>query len=230
MADPLHKDDFHGVGVRTTAPIGTGCGENGGNRVAYQAPLEDPIRKARMNPERQLSVGGNPRLTRTAAQIGGALGRAVSQARNVPDSARRGLYVVRDRAQQASDHAVDQISSQASSLADTAQQRAREIADKAQQRGRELIDAAEVRGRVLLDKADDVSQQVAKRTTELKEQLDDRTRQLRAAARLRAEEVRLKGLRLLREHPLEVLGGVAAAAFVTGVMLRIVRSQNASRY
>lgn len=230
MADPLHKEDFREVGARTTAPIGTGLEENRGNTVTYQLPVEDPLKKRVMRPDHQLSTGGNPRLTQAATQIGGALGRAVSQARSVPESARKGLHLVRGRAKEAKDSAVGQISGQASSLADTASQRARDVAQKAQQRAGELMDAAEVRGRALLDKADELTQQAAQRGNEIKQQIEERTRQLSAAARLRAEEARIRGNRLVREYPLQVLGGVAAAAFIGGVSLRIVRSRNASHY
>jgi hypothetical protein len=40
----------------------------------------------------------------------------------------------------------------------------------------------------------------------------------------------LRSERLIEEKPLHVLGGIAIAAFILGVSLRIVRSRNASRY
>lgn len=237
MADPLHKD-FERPNI---GPIGSGIEERRGNTVAYQAPFEDPILKGQMSPERQLPEGGNHRLNRTAEQIGTALGKAVSQARRAPENARRGLHLVRDRAQEAKASAMDQISDSASSVAgatqqrardltDSAQQKARELADTAQRKAREFMDVAEERGRVLLDKADQVSQKVAKKGSELRQQLDDRTQELRAQARLRAEEARLRSWRLIQEKPLHVLGGIAGATFLLGVSLRIVRSRNASRY
>src|SRR5437588_10608866 len=219
MADPLHSRDFREFefDTRTSEPVGTGLEQNRENTVAYQAPLEDPILKGTMRPERELPEAGNPRLNRTAEQIGSALGKAVTHARRVPDTARRGLHVVRDRAQEAGDGAAAQISSSASSLAGSAQQRARDWADSAQQKARELVDVAEERGRVLLDKADDLGQNVAQRAGEIKQQLDERTRELRAKARLSVQQARWRGERLIQERPLQVLAGIAGAAFVVGV-------------
>jgi ElaB/YqjD/DUF883 family membrane-anchored ribosome-binding protein len=219
MADPLHSRDFREFDTRTSEPVGTGLEQNRGSTVAYQAPLEDPILKGEMRPERELPEAGNPRLNRTAEQIGSVLGKAVTQARRVPDSARRGLHVVRDRAQEASDGAAAQISNSASSLAESAQRRAREFAD-----------VAEERGRVLIDKADDLSQNVAQRANEIKQQLDERTRELRAKAKLNVQQAQWRGERLIQERPIHVLAGIAGAAFLLGVSLRIVRSRNASRY
>jgi hypothetical protein len=152
MADPLHNRDFREFDTRTAEPVGTGLEQNPRDTAAYQAALEDPILKGTMRPERELPEAGNPRLNRTAEQIGSALGKAVTQARRVPDSARRGLHVVRDRAQEAGDGAAAQVSNSASSLAESAQRRAREFAD-----------VAEERGRVLIGKADDLTQNVAQR-------------------------------------------------------------------
>ena len=241
MADPLHNRDFPELGTRTTEPVGTGVEEHRGDTVTYQAPLEDPIRKGEVYGSTTPESLGNPRLNRTAEQIGTALGKTVSQVKRAPETARRGLHVVRSRAQEAQSSATDQLSSSASSLADSAQQRAREFANTAQQRARELADttkrraseladAAEERGRVLLDKADELSDKVAERSKELRDQLEARTREARAQARLKAQQARLQSERLIQEKPLHVLGGIAAAAFLLGVSLRIVRSRNASRY
>jgi ElaB/YqjD/DUF883 family membrane-anchored ribosome-binding protein len=230
MADPLHNTDFPEPDTRTSAPIGTGLEADAGNTMAYQPPLEDPIRKGDLDPHRELPSAGNPRLNRTAEQIGGTIGKVVSQAKRAPDTARRGLHLVRGHAQDVRAKATNQIATTASSLTDNAQQRAREIADKAQQRGRELLDAAEERGRVLLDKADDLTQNVAQRTGEIRQQLEQRTRELQQAARVRTQQARITAERLVRERPLHVLGGIAAASFILGVSLRIVRSRNASRY
>ena len=230
MADPLHNRDFPELGTRTTDPVGTGLEENRGDTVTYQAPLEDPIRKGGVYQSPTPENTGNPRLNRTAEQIGTALGKTVSQVKRAPETARRGLHVVRSRAQEAQSNATDQLSSSASSLADTAQQRARELADTTKRRASELADAAEERGRVLLDKADELSDKVAERSKELRDQLEARTREARAQARLKAQQARLQSERLIQEKPLHVLGGIAAAAFLLGVALRIVRSRNASRY
>lgn len=241
MADPLHSRDFPELGARSDGPVGQAVGENRGSTVVYEAPLEDPLRKGEAYPSTPLGTTANPRLNRTAEQIGTALGKTVSQVKRAPENARRGLHVVRDRAQEAQSSAADQLSSSASSLADTSQQRAREFATAAQQkareladtadrRARELADAAEVRGRALLDKADELSDKIAERGKELRDQLEVRTREARAQARLKVQEAQLKSNRLIQEKPLHVLGGIAAAAFVLGVSLRIVRSRNASRY
>ena len=240
MADPLHNRDFPELGTLTTEPVGRGLEENRSDKVTYQAPLEDPIRKGGTW-SNTTENAGNPRLNRTAEQIGTALGKTVSQVKRAPETARRGLHVVRNRAQEAQSNATDQLSSSASSLADTAQQRAREFATSAQQKARELTettrrraselaDAAEERGRVLLDKADELGDKVAERSKELRDQLEARTREARAQAGLQAQQARLQSERLIQEKPLHVLGGIAAAAFLLGVSLRIVRSRNASRY
>jgi ElaB/YqjD/DUF883 family membrane-anchored ribosome-binding protein len=219
MADPLHSRNFTEFDTSTSEPAGTGLEQNRRTAVAYQAPLEDPILVGTMRPERELPEAGNPRLNRTAEQIGSALGKAVTQARRVPNTARRGLHVVRDRAQEAGDGAAAQISNSASSLAESAQRRAREFAD-----------VAEERGRVLLDKADDLTQNVAQRANEIKQQLDEHTRELRAKAKLNVQQARWRGQRLIQERPIYVLAGIAGAAFLLGISLRIVRSRNASRY
>jgi len=230
MADPLHNKDYRDFNTRVSSSAGTGLDENRGKTMAYQAPLHDPIRKGAMSADRELPSeetdldrrlpeGGNHRLNRTAEQIGGALGRAVSQARRVPDSARQGLHLVRDRAQRVGGSAAEQISSSGSSLANSAQQRARE-----------LLDVVEERGGILLDKVDEIGHDIADRAGQLKDQLDDRTRELRTSARLRAQEARLEGERILREYPLQTLACVAGAAFILGVSLRIVRANHAHRY
>lgn len=214
MADPLHTNEIPELDTRTTSPIGTGLEQNWDDVAS-----ESVLRRSTLRADRELETGGNDRLNRTAEQIGGALGRAVSQARRVPDSARRGLHVVRDRAQQTGGSTATNLSTSAASLADTTKQRAGE-----------LMDAAEARGREVLDKAEQLSQTVAERASELKQQLGERSRELRESASFRAEQARLTSERLVRERPLQVLGGIAGAAFVTGVLLRIVRSRNASRY
>ena len=77
----------------------------------------------------------------------------------------------------------------------------------------------EVRGRVLLN-----------RGGEMRKQLAHRAREMQQAARLRIEELRVQGERLVRERPLHVLAAIGGAGFVLGVVLRIVRSRHASRY
>lgn len=225
MADPLRKD-FRDLDTRTSKPVGTGLEGNGNTSLAPERPTEIAIIPEGINPERQLPEAGSRRLNRTAEQIGGTLGKVVSQVQRAPESARRRLHLVRDRAQEAGTNA----SSSASTLADTAQQRVRAVTEKAQQRGAELLDAAEVRGRVLLDKANAVGRDVAARAKQVKQQVEDHSREFHQAARLRVQEARIKAQRVVSERPLHVLGGIAAAAFITGVSLRIVRSRNASRH
>ena len=220
MADPLRKD-FRDIDTRTSPSVGTGLEENGNANLALEKPLEISIIREELNPERELPEAGS-RLNRTAEQVGRTLGKMVSQARRAPESARRRLHLVRDRAQAAGMKA----SNSASSLTDTAQQRVRAIAEEGQRRGAQLLDAAEARGRVLLDKAD----ALAARANQVKQQVEDRSREFRQAARLRAQQARIKAQRVVSERPLHVLGGVAAAAFITGISLRIVRSRNASRH
>lgn len=225
MPDPLLNED-----------LGTVEDQNS-SAVAYQAPLEDPIRKGAMNLDRQLPEGGSPQLNRAARQVGGAIGGMVSQARRLPNTARRGLHLVRNRAQDVGAQSAERLSGSASSLADAAQVRirgwedaARGARERAQQRAGEWMDLAEERGRALIDKADELTRFVADRTAELKDRLDDRTRELRDEARVRVEELRANAQTTIRRYPLQTLGCIAGAAFLLGVSLRIVRSRNASRY
>ena len=239
MADPLHNDDGRNY-VRH--------GElNRGSRVAYDAPLEGSVRRADMSADHELpDPKGKYRdhqlkesnLLRVAEQIGGALGTTVSQARRVPGSARHGIHLVSDRAQEMATAAVGQISTSASSLADSAQQgaqilanrarfRLREFTEMAHQLGVELMDVAEERGRLFFEKAEGMGQQLRDRTSEIKHELDERTREMRARARMQVEDAKFRAERVVRERPLQVVGGIAAAAFILGVSLRIVRSRHA---
>src|SRR5579859_4480311 len=99
MPDPLMNDDFGDLQGRVESPTDAQSRLNLDRAIAYQAPLEDPIRKGELNPERELPESGSPQLNRTARQVGSAIGGVVSQARRLPQSARNGLYLVRDRAQ-----------------------------------------------------------------------------------------------------------------------------------
>jgi len=235
MADPLQKDDFRYSSVDEELE------ESRGKVMAYQAPLQDPIRRRATisgidadmdiaSPERQLPEGGNPRLNRAAEQLGGAVGKVVSQARRAPDSARERLRLVRDRAQEVKSSAVDRISGPASSLAEAAEHRARNLATMAQDKAGDLMDRVEERGRAALDQVDQLTKKAAARVDHFKEEVEERSRELRMKARLRAEEVRMRGERLVQEHPLEILGCIAGAAFLAGLSLRILRAKNARRY
>lgn len=247
MADPLQRDEIREFEVTDTATPVSSEERSGANRVPLHDPalaeLENSALAGTMNPERQLDTDfrANPRLNRTAESIGGGLGRAVSRARRMPDSARRGLHVVRDRASVAGGDAAESLSASASSLADTARQKAEELRATAGQRGRELREKAGELGETISSRASELGETISTRASELgsdvqrsagelKRQVEDRTRELRAQTRLKAQEVRLRGKLLVRERPLQALGGVAGAAFVTGVLLRIVRSRNARNY
>jgi len=235
MADPLKKDDFRYSSVDEELE------ESRGKVMAYQAPLHDPIRRRAtvsgidtdldiVHPDRQLPKGGNRRLNRAAEQLGGAVGKVVSQARRAPDSARERLHLVRNRAQEVESFAADRTSGSASSLAEAAEQRARNRAATARDRARDLMDRVEERGRAALDEVDQLSKKAAARVDQFKEEVEERSRELRMKARLRAEEMRIRGARLVQEHPLEILGCIAGAAFLVGVSFRIVRAHNARRY
>jgi ElaB/YqjD/DUF883 family membrane-anchored ribosome-binding protein len=241
MADPLHNNAVRDFNQRAEL--------NRGSRVAYQ-PLEDPLHTSGLSTDRELPDPRREypyhqlredRLVRVAEQIGGALGKTVSQARRMPGSARHGIHLVSDRAQEMASDAVGQISSSAASLAGNAQQRTEalldlvqsrllEFTEMTQQRAEELMEVAEKRGRIFLDRADELGQQICERTGELKQELDERTRELRMNARMRVEDAKYRTERVVRERPLHVLGGIAAAAFILGVSLRIVRSRNARGY
>jgi ElaB/YqjD/DUF883 family membrane-anchored ribosome-binding protein len=240
IADPLKNDVVGELGTRAGVPLDidprTGLAES----TPYAAPLEDPIRKGQMRPDRELPESGNPQLNRTARQVGGAIGEVVSQAKRLPGTARRRLYLVRNRAQEVGAQTADQISSSTSSLAGNAQERLRglgdvalQVGEKAQQRASQLMDMAEDRARVLLDRTLDKTEELAtyltERTSDLKQEIDQRTQKLRNDARIRLYELRLRARYTVRERPLETLGVIAGAAFILGVALRMVRSRNASR-
>src|SRR5690349_7300562 len=211
MADPLQKDDFR------YSPADEELEESRGKVMAYQARRQDPIRRRATvsginteidiaSPDWQLPERGNPRLNRAAEQVGGAIGRVVSQVRRVPDSARQRLHLVRDRAEEVTSSAADRISGSASLAA--AQQRVRDFASTAQDKASDLMDKVEERGRAALDEVGHLSKKAA----------------------ARAEQMRMRGQRIMNDHPLEILGCIAGAAFLAGVSLRIVRAKNARRY
>jgi ElaB/YqjD/DUF883 family membrane-anchored ribosome-binding protein len=230
MADPLRSNAVRDFNQRAEL--------NRGSRVANQ-PLEDPLHASGLSADRELPDPRSEypyhqlpedRLVRVAEQIGGALGKTVSQACRMPGSARHGIHLVSDRAQEMASDAVGQISSSAASLAGNAQQRTEALLDLVQSRLQELMEVAEKRGRIFLDRADELGQQICERTSELKQELDERSRELRLNARMRVEDAKYRAERVVRERPLHVLGGIAAAAFILGVSLRIVRSRNARGY
>lgn len=231
MADPLQREDLRYPSVDEELE------ESRGKVMAYQAPREDLISRSApftgidtevdvASPDRQLPEGGNRRLNRAAEQVGGAMGRVVSQARRVPDLARQRLHLVRDRAQEMKSSA----EGSASSIVETAQDRARLLAMTAQDKARDLMDRVEERGRAALDEVDQLSRKAAERMSHFKEDMEERSRELRTKAWLRAEQMRMRSQNIVREHPLEVLGCIAGAAFLAGVSLRIVRAKNARRY
>jgi len=234
MAGPLHEDDFRFPFVEAELE------ENRGKTIAYQAPLEDPIRKhplaskpkyfERISPERHWPEGGDSRLHRAAERIGGAIGSAVSRAQRVPDSARQRVHLVRDRGRRARKTTEDRISNSASSLADASQQRARHLVATVHEQARDWMDRAEERGRAALDEVVELRKKATERATQFKGQVEERSRELQRKARLRAEEIGMRSKMMIHEHPLEVLGGIAGAAFLAGVSLRIVRSHHVHRY
>ena len=75
------------------------------------------------------------------------------------------------------------------------------------------------RGRVLLNRA-----------SEMRDHLAQSAREMQQAAQLRFQQARLQGERLVRERPLHLLAAIGGAGFALGVVLRIVRSRNESRY
>ena len=247
MAGPL-RDEVRDFEVTDTATPVSAEERSGANRVPLHDPVVGAINAATLNsgtmsPERQLPSDFYPnrRLNRTAESIGGGLGRAVSRARQIPDSARRGLHVVRDRASAAGGDAAESLSASASSLADSARQKSEHLRVAAEQRARELRERAGELGESISSRASELGETISTRASqlgsdvqrqagEIKRQIDDRSRELWATTRLKAQMTRLRGERVVREYPLEMLGGIAAGAFVVGVALRIVRSRNARHY
>jgi len=234
MADPLQKDDFRSL------PVDEDLDEGVGTAIAYPVRSEAPMRQyptasgsdVGLNlpkPGRQLPEGGSRRLNRAAEQVGTAVGRAVVQARRVPDSARDRLHLVRDRVRQASNAAAERISGSASSLVDAAEQRARNLTAATEEKARDFMDRAEGRARVALDEMDELGRKAAERASRIKQDVEERSRKWRIEARLRARQIRMQGERLVEQHPLKVLGCIAGAAFLAGISLRIVRARNARR-
>lgn len=241
MADPLHKSsDVPRFDTYPSSPGKVGQSESGATNEAVGALSGDAILDPHRELESQVASERNGRLNRTAGQIGGALGQAVNQARRAPGNARQRLHIVRGWAPQVGGAAeetstsasslVDDVRQKGRELTDQTQRKARELGENAQQKARELMDAAQQRGRVLADQASEIGDRVQQRASEMKQDLDVRARELRDEARRRSEQVRVQAERTVRERPLETLGAIAGGAFAVGVILRIVRSRNASRY
>ena len=216
MADPLSRDDFRFSSVDE---------ELDEQVMAYHVPRADRNRRRATvsrtemgfdfaSPDRQLPEGGNRRLNRAAEKVGGAVGRAVFQTRRVPESARQRLHLVRNRAQQAGNAAAERIAGSASSLVDAAEQRTRNLRAATQEKARDWMDRVEGRARLALDEVDKLSRKGAARATRVREEVEERSRELRLKAQLRLQQMRMRGERMVEEHPLEVLGCIAGAAFL----------------
>jgi ElaB/YqjD/DUF883 family membrane-anchored ribosome-binding protein len=220
MADTLRNNVY---GMDTALPVSSAS-----LRTAADGVAADPLRAMTKDLQKENLLDG-PRelvdgsaLRDTAQQIGVALGSVVVRTQTLRDNARRQLHVVRERAQHAGEDAAGQVSQRASSLAETAMARGEALCAAAEQRAAHLLERAR-------ELADDLGERAGARAGEWGREIDQRTLAMRQNARMRAMELRRRGEDLIEERPMEVLGGIAVAAFATGVALRVVRANHACR-
>ena len=151
-------------------------------------------------------------LAERAAQVGGAVGRAVATVRR-----RRGkLVVMKSRTRETVSSRnlaskADEFKSSARNLADTAQRRASELAQDAQQRLSGLADRARAR------------------TSEWTHVAREKTLEVRERAMENYHAVRLNVQGYVNRNPLQALAIIGGAAALLGATIRIVRSRNAER-
>ena len=159
-------------------------------------------------PDRTLPPPQNPRLNRTAESIGTALGSTVGRMRN-------GMSLVTGNLADTGASLSDKISQKASGISQKAADLQETVRTQAQDLTSSVRDRAGQFGDILQDKSE-----------ELAAATQEQLRQLRERARQRLIEARHRAAVLRQDHPLELIGGFAAAAFVIGVALRVWRSTN----
>lgn len=157
-----------------------------------------------VDPERELPPAtehANPRLNEAAEAIGSALGSATRQVQNARDR----FTVIRGGGPGPS--TTDQIRQKADELKQTAQEKV----DDLKQRASTAVEQARIQAAAKLDdarvKASRVTKDVVDSTTE------------------RARMVSRRLERLTDQRPLAVLAGIAGAAFLLGIILRVRRGK-----
>ncbi|HEX6465779.1 MAG TPA: hypothetical protein VFZ99_00655 [Terriglobales bacterium] len=160
--------------------------------------------------------GERSALEERAAQVGGAVGRAVVTVRR----GRGKLIVMKSRARQA---ATGNLAQRAGDL----NQSARELAGNAQRRASEFAHEAQVRASELLEDAQErfsgLAGDLREHAADWKNRADYRAAQLRSSA----TEARRKAQAYVEENPFQALAIVGGSAVALGAALRIVRSRNA---
>lgn len=145
---------------------------------------------AGLPPEPALPCSENPRLNRTAENIGTALGTTVGKMRS-------GLSLVQTRPREMAHDFSQKLSQQAESLSAAAVERAEQLGDVAEEKVSLTFNAAQ-----------------------------EQWASLRENARIRIIELRKQAAILRDEHPLELIGAFAGAAFVLGAALKVWRSNH----
>lgn len=153
-------------------------------------------------PER--ATDSNRGLNRSARRVGRGVGTAVANVRHLPRQIRgmkSRLYVV-------GEHARGNAAERAATLKDSAADRLSQLGNNASARASELADR-------LNHRLDEARRIAARKTT-----------QARQTARRRVIEARVKVQYWKSEYPLQTIAALAGVAFVTGMALRIWRSNS----
>lgn len=149
----------------------------------------------------------SPALNRSAEVVGRSVGTAVAGVRSLPqqiDKLRSRIHLVGER---------EALEARLSRMGDSAAHTVAEWRDSAEERLSELGDKAEAYAYRVTDRAN--------------HGLEDVRRQVQRRIVFLGRTIRRRGAdfgRLRSEHPLQVIGGLALAAFAAGVTLRVWRS------
>lgn len=157
-----------------------------------------------VEPERELPPAAepvNPRLNEAAEAIGSALGSATRQVQNVRDR----FTVIRGGGPGPS--AADQIRQTADQLKQTAQEKVEDL----KQRAVTAVEEARIQATAKLEEA--------------KVKASRLTQDAMDSASQRARIVRRRAALLSYERPLAVIAGIGGAAFLLGVILRVMRGK-----
>ena len=197
-ADPIRNES--GVPEPSTA------------RVPLEPMLDDQsveqLLAGFVQPDRTLPPAHNPRLNRTAESIGTALGSTVGRMRS-------GMSLVKGNLAETGMELTDKLSEKATDLSQKAAGIKESVRNQAQGFTSSLREQAGQFGDMVQDK----TQQIVETTQASLEELRERARQRLIEARHRAAVLR-------QDHPLELIGAFAAAAFVIGIAMRVWRSNN----
>ena len=162
-------------------------------------------------------------LAERAAQVGGAVGRAVRTVRR----SRGKLLVMKSRTRDTVSsrnlkNKADELKLSARNLANTAQQRTSQMVEEGKNRAAELAQDAQQRLSEFADEA-------REHTAVWREAARDKTLELRERAIENYHGARLNVRGYINANPLQALAIVGGAAAVLGATIRIVRSRNAER-